>query len=184
MATLRRYPLTESAIAEMIADLEKLREGLNIIPTNIVSNGIKNAETYFNAHLTGATPGRQAAINVTSSLTNAGKGTATGRLTATGETKHNDYGDFNILMAVEFGAGIAGVNGLGNTSYPALPMGTGTFPGQIHAFDYNGWLYPDEDGKWHRTFGTPATMPMHRTIQDMKMEMPRVVQEEINKWLT
>jgi len=187
---VKRYPLNYLAVKELAEDLKSLEKGLNTIPQNIASAAVKHAENYFNGYMSTASPGRQAVINASSALVDTEKGKATGRLTATGETKHNEYGDFNILMAVEFGAGIAGIDGLSNPEYPDLPYGTGTFPNQKHAFDYSGWLYPtgefDENGKeiYKRTRGTPATMPMHHTIQDIKAEMPRLVEEEIRKWLS
>ena len=181
MATLKRYPLNMSAIKELAEDLGKLQEALSTAPANIVANETQRAEAHFNAHLTRDKSARPSVITVASSVASAEKGKATGRLTATGKTE--DTG-FNILMAVEFGAGIVGVDGLSNTSYPELPYGTGTWPGQIHAFDYNGWLFPGKDGKWHRTYGTPATMPMHYTIEYVKVDMSRQIREEIRKWLT
>lgn len=176
---IKRYPLKESAIRELEEDLTELSGGLSIAVQNIVSNAVQHADNYFNGYMTGATAGRQAAIGTTTSV-EATKNEATGRLTATGNIE--DTG-FNILYAVEFGAGIAGIYGVSNTSFKEMGMGTGSWYGQTHAFDPAGWNYY-KDGDFHHTYGTPATMPMHNTIQDLKAEMPRLIHEELRKWLT
>ena len=182
MATVKRYPLNSLAINELLGDLEKMRDGLAELPQTVVADMTERAEKQFNDALgIGTTPGRQAVISTQSALVHAAKGEATGRLTATGKTE--DTG-FNILMAVEFGAGIAGIDGLSNPDYPQLPYGTGTWPGQTHAFDHSGWFYPADDGSWKHTYGTPAAMPMHYTIEYVKADMPRMVREEVRKWLT
>lgn len=175
---IKRYPLKESAMNELSDDLLKMSGGLSSIAQNVVTNATKYAENTFNAYLSDATAGRQAAISAETSVEPTKKG-ATGRLTATGNIE--DTG-FNILYAVEFGAGIEGIGGIGNTSFGELGMGTGSWYGQTHAFDPGGWNY-FKDGEWHHTYGTPATMPMHRTIQGIKLEMPLIIQEELRKWL-
>ena len=46
-------------------------------------------------------------------------------------------------------------------------VGQGTFPGQEHAFDPNGWNWMDMDGHWHHSRGFKPTHPMY--IAEMRM---------------
>lgn len=188
--TLKRYPLNSIALRELADDLEKLRSGMEQLPNAVVERATKHAETDFNAFLSAATPGRQAVISTATKTSKRGKYGATGTLTATGKTEHDDeYGDFNILMAVEFGAGIVAA-GASNPHYGGLGYGAGSYNLHGHALDPRGWMYPtgelDENGEeiWRHTFGTPAAMPMHRTILDTKANMSRFVAEELTKWIT
>lgn len=86
---------------------------------------------------------------------------------ATGEVKKSDeYADFNILLAVEFGAGVY-YNSTPNPNAGELGLGVGTFPGQIHAFE-NGWYYWDEEAQeWKYTHGIKATMPMYEAFKEI-----------------
>lgn len=81
-------------------------------------------------------------------------------LFATGTTLNTDWGHVYPLMMIEFGAGIH-YNPVDNPKASQFGMGVGTFPGQTHAFDTNGWYYMDDDGKWHHSYGVKATMPMY-----------------------
>lgn len=189
MARIKRYPLSSIAIDELIKDLERLQEGLTVIPHEIAQTATQRAEQYFNNYLSLATPGRQAVINTTTTVEARGKYGATGRLTATGKTEHDDeYGDFNILMAVEFGAGIIAA-GTHNPAFNALGFGPGSYNLHGHALDPRGWFYPtgevDENGKkeWKHTLGTPATMPMYNTILDTHHELKRAASEALKRWL-
>lgn len=186
MAVIRRYPLNSIAMKEFEDDLTKLWEAMGDTPESFCEYIVDISEKAFHSWLGDATSGRQAVISTSTSYQKHGKYGATGTLTATGKTE--DTG-FNILMAVEFGAGIAGVNGFANTSFE-LGMGSGTWPGQTHAYDFEGWWYPsgefNENGDeiYRHTYGTPATMPMHNTIQGVKQAAPRILREVMHKWLT
>lgn len=83
-------------------------------------------------------------------------------LFAVGEVKQSEgYAPFNLLFAVEFGSGIT-YNKTKNPKADGFGMGVGSFPGQIHAFDQDGWYYWDSTlQKWRHTFGIKATMPMY-----------------------
>ena len=180
-SVIKRYPLVSSAMLELASDLERLSYGLGTVTSEVVDTAVQHADKYFNGHLfAGTTAGRQAVIQTSTSVDKAEKN-ATGWLTATGMTTETG---FNILYAVEFGAGIA-YNWSGwNPSVPELGMGVGTWePNKGHAFDFDGWVY-FKGGEFHHTYGTPAAMPMHYTILDIKAEMPRLVKEAIRKWLT
>lgn len=71
--------------------------------------------------------------------------------------------DVSPLLMVEFGAGLLA----NNPNASKLGMGTGTFPGQTHAEDPNGWWYMDLDGVWHHSYGISPTMPMWNAATGM-----------------
>lgn len=97
-------------------------------------------------------------------------------LVAAGQTKSNDYGTINTLLLVEFGAGIR-LNSNENPKAGEFGMGVGTYPGQIHAFDPDGWYYWGEDEKWHHTYGTKATMPMYNASVAIRTQVAAIVKE-------
>ena len=96
-------------------------------------------------------------------------------LIATGVTKSTDYGDINMLLLVEFGGGIHH-NPVANQKADELGFGVGTFPGQKHAFE-DGWWYPGDDGEWHYTHGTKATMPMYNASTEMLLNIRKIAKE-------
>ena len=96
-------------------------------------------------------------------------------LIATGVTKSTDYGDINMLLLVEFGGGIHH-NPVANPKADELGFGVGTFPNQKHAFE-DGWWYPGDDGEWHYTHGTKATMPMYNANTEMLLNIRKIAKE-------
>jgi hypothetical protein len=99
-------------------------------------------------------------------------------LIATGVTQHTDYGDANMLLMIEFGAGIH-YNPVDNPKAGEFGFGVGTFPGQTHAFE-DGWWYPDDNGEWHYTHGTKATMPMYSASTEMLLNIRKIAREVFN----
>lgn len=82
----------------------------------------------------------------------------------------------NTLIMVEFGAGIT-YNPVDNPTASEFGFGIGTYPGQTHAFDPEGWMYKDADGKWHHSFGIKATMPMYGATQAMGDQISKIAKE-------
>ena len=89
------------------------------------------------------------------------------------------------LLFLEFGAGTVGA---GHPLDDEFGMGPGTYPGQKHAFDANGWwfLTDDEnlairkskDGKmWGHSRGNPPQMPMYNASRKIREDLLRVAQE-------
>lgn len=98
-------------------------------------------------------------------------------LITTGKTVTDADGrSFNLLLAIEFGAGIR-YNPKSNPKANEFEMGVGTFPDQTHAFDSNGWYYLGDDGEWHHSYGVKATMPMYRAGAEIKKNIDKVVRE-------
>lgn len=101
-------------------------------------------------------------------------------LTAVGQTKQAEgYEPINTLLLVEFGAGIR-FNKTPNPKANEFGMGVGTFPGQIHAFDNDGWYYLGEDDKWHHTYGVKATMPMYFAGKELRDKVVAIAREVFN----
>lgn len=70
--------------------------------------------------------------------------------------------DVSPLLMAEFGAGLRS-----NSRAEKYGMGTGTFPGQTHAEDPDGWWYMTLDGEWHHSYGITPTMPMYHAYLEM-----------------
>lgn len=102
-------------------------------------------------------------------------------LIATGKTITDAEGrSFNLLLAIEFGAGIR-YNPKANPKSSEFGMGAGTFPDQTHAFDSNGWYYLGDDGEWHHSYGVKATMPMYKASVEMKQKIDSIVRDVFGK---
>lgn len=96
---------------------------------------------------------------------------------ATGRTVTSSDGrEFNLLLAIEFGAGIR-YNKSENPNAADFGMGVGTFPDQKHAFDEEGWYYLGDDDKWHHSYGVKATMPMYRASSEIIQNIRNIAVE-------
>ena len=77
-----------------------------------------------------------------------------------------------IAMA-EFGSGWKATNPLSATT----GIGQGSFPGQTHAFDPQGWWYLTADGVWHHSTGQEPKMPMLKAKRRMEREITKTIKE-------
>lgn len=86
------------------------------------------------------------------------------------------YGEADVspLLMAEFGSGLRAQQ---NPRGPEFGMGTGTFPGQTHAFDPDGWWYMDMDGQWHHTHGVTPLMPMDHAHKEMLRQIRKTARE-------
>ena len=72
------------------------------------------------------------------------------------------------VLFVEFGSGLIGYG------HPeANGMGPGTYPGNGHWDDPNGWYY----AHGQKSHGNPPNMPMYNTVKELEQELARVVKE-------
>lgn len=78
------------------------------------------------------------------------------------------------VLLMEFGAGVK--HGYGHPQAAEFKMGSGTYPGQKHAFDPNGWWF-GEKGNWTHTYGNAPGMPMYNAAQDLRREILDVARE-------
>ena len=83
---------------------------------------------------------------------------------ATGET----------VLFVEFGSGLIGYGHPETNGF-----GPGTYPGQGHWDDPEGWWLPRDKNGGHsqHTYGNPPNMPMYNTVKELERELERVVKE-------
>lgn len=88
--------------------------------------------------------------------------------TQTGEvTSMQIVVESEAILFLEFGSGFRYNSGVGNPYAGKFGMGPGTYPGQTHADDPNGWWYQDETGEWKHSFGMKADMPMYKAYVAM-----------------
>lgn len=80
------------------------------------------------------------------------------------------------VLFIEFGAGFFW-NPLPNPKESEFGYGVGTFPGQKHANDENGWAYYGEDNQWHRSMGIKATMPMYHASVQIREKVVEIAKE-------
>jgi hypothetical protein len=76
------------------------------------------------------------------------------------------------LLMAEFGSGW-----LAEVLDTVEGVGQGTFPGQKHAFDKNGWSWTTPDNEFHRSKGEAPTFPMHKAMLEMEFEIDRIGSE-------
>lgn len=78
--------------------------------------------------------------------------------------------DVSPLLMAEFGSGARASDAasLDNAKWASKAgAGQGTFPGQEHAFDEDGWYWMDLEGEWHHSMGEAPTMPMYNAFNAM-----------------
>lgn len=92
------------------------------------------------------------------------------------ETRTEDGRIFRTHLAIEFGAGIR-YNPTANPKSAEFGIGVGTFPGQTHAENPQGWWYLGSDGDWHHSYGVQASMPLYNASEDMRRKIDSIVKE-------
>jgi hypothetical protein len=79
-----------------------------------------------------------------------------------------------ILMS-EFGSGW-----LANVIWNVSGVGQGTFPGQTHATDPNGWFWEDLNGHKHHSIGETPQYPMYSADMTMLSQIDTIAREVFN----
>lgn len=75
-----------------------------------------------------------------------------------------EFGSGWLAKVMDYSLGISGV-------------GQGTFPGQKHAFDPQGWWWTTPDGERHHSKGEEPTFPMYAATTAMLFEIERIAKE-------
>lgn len=89
------------------------------------------------------------------------------------------------LLFFEFGAGVIGS---GHPLAGEMGMGPGTYPGQKHALDPNGWWFPTDDANliirtdkngqgWGHSKGNPPYMPFYNASKQIRADLLKTAQE-------
>ena len=162
------------SIQNAIKQLEQYRDDLprkaQQLCERLAEEGVKVADVAINSVPIGRT------ITLTTDI-NPSKMGCRAILKMTGrETRTEDGRIFYSALGIEFSAGIR----YASTASPLAKdfgMGTGTFPGQTHAENPEGWYYRGEDGKWHHSYGIQASMPMYKAITEMQQKVDAIVKE-------
>lgn len=106
---------------------------------------------------------------------------------AVGENAYKVRASGTTVLFVEFGAGIR--HGGGHPEAGENQMGPGTYPGEGHWDDPNGWFYEVNDpaiatytGKrsgrsFVHTYGNPPAMPMYSAVKTLEEELESVIRE-------
>ena len=165
-----------------VKELENLKNELK----NYKSEIVKNTEIMVSMLLQSGLAVSQAKISesplgkyvtVTTNISDDKMG-CKGILLAKGAVKEQDgYAPFSILLAIEFGAG-ARFNPDPNPLSAEMGYGVGTYPGQIHAFDPNGWYFwSEEKQQWIHSYGVKATMPMYNADMEIIQNVVKYAKE-------
>ena len=80
------------------------------------------------------------------------------------------------VLILEFGAGIR--YGNGHPQAEEFGYGPGTYPGQTHALDPNGWWLPKAAGGGH-SYGNPPAMAMYLTGKELADRVLEVAKEVV-----
>ena len=88
-----------------------------------------------------------------------------------GENKFAIVAGGATVLILEFGAGIK--YGKGHPLESEMGMGAGTYPGQTHALDPNGWYSPGGE----HTYGNPPAMAMYLTGKELHDRVFEVAKE-------
>lgn len=92
------------------------------------------------------------------------------------------------ILFFEFGAGVR--YGGGHPLDSELGMGPGTYPGQTHADDPNGWWFPTDDPRlivrtdkkgqgWAHSYGNQPYMPFFRADMAIRAHILRLAKEAL-----
>ena len=91
-----------------------------------------------------------------------------------GDNKYYILANGQTVLFMEFGAGVK--HGSGHPQAGEFGMGPGTYPGQKHAFDPQGWWFKSGDGMIH-TYGNAPGMPMYNAAKDLRKEIEQTAME-------
>lgn len=85
------------------------------------------------------------------------------------------------VLFIEFSAGVTfgtrSFNGAPNNPNYGNGMGVGTYPGQTHAEDPEGWWYKDRYGASQHTYGIRAHQPMFNADMEMRKQLVSIARE-------
>ena len=147
----------DSAVSEIQEHLrgysDKIQRKTRELAERLADIGAFNAHiTYANAYYDGHRD-----VNVTVEQ----RGENTFAIVASGQT----------VLFIEFGAGVT--YGYGHPN--PMEYGPGTYPGNGHWNDPEGWYIP---GPGHiHTYGNPPSMAMYRTGQDLRRDLEQIARE-------
>lgn len=96
-----------------------------------------------------------------------------------GELKRAVVAVGSTVLILEFGAGYL----LGYGHPEPMEYGPGTYPGQKHAFDPNGWYLPKEVQEAtgiEKSIGNAPSMAMYKAVKELEQNIQRIASEVFN----
>ena len=167
--------LSVNGIEALKRRLLQYKDNLPIKCENLVSRLLQSGVEVSQARINESPLGKY--VTVTTNIS-ADKMGCKGILLAKGAVKEQEgYAPFSILLAIEFGAGVH-YNPTPNPNADKFGLGVGSFPGQIHAFQSEGWMYWDEKAQeWRHTYGVKATMPLYNADIEIIQNVIRIAKE-------
>ena len=167
--------LSVSGLNDLKRQLLQYKYSLPIKCEELVSSLLQSGVAVSQTKISESPLGKYVTVTTNISADNMG---CKGILLAKGAVKEQEgYEPFSILLAIEFGAGVH-FNPTPNPLSAEMGYGVGTFPGQIHAFDLNGWYFwSEEKQQWIHSYGVKATMPMYSADMDIIKNVVRIAKE-------
>lgn len=168
--------LSVKGIEALKSQLLQYKDSLPIKYEKLVSRLLQSGVEVSQSKISESPLGKYVTVTTNISAENMG---CKGILLAKGAVKEQEgYAPFSILLAIEFGAGIH----YNPTPNPLIssefPYGVGAFPGQVHAFQSEGWMYWDEKAQeWRHTYGVKATMPMYSADMEIIQNVVKIAKE-------
>ena len=167
--------MSVKGIDSLIRELQKYKDDLPNKCKKLVSELLQSGVEVSKARISDSPLGKY--VTVTTNISSEKMG-CKGILLAKGAVKEQEgYAPFSILLAIEFGSGIH-YNPTPNPLSAEMGYGVGTFPGQVHAFDQNGWYFwSEEKQQWIHSYGVKATMPMYSADMEIIQNIVKVAKE-------
>ena len=167
--------LSVSGLNDIKRQLLKYKDELPTKCEKLVSRLLQSGVSVSQSKISESPLGKY--VTVTTNIS-ADKMGCKGILLAKGAVKEQEgYAPFSILLAIEFGAGIH-FNKKANPLTAEMGYGVGTFPGQVHAFDPNGWYFwSEEKQQWIHSYGVKATMPMYSADMEIIQNVVKIAKE-------
>ncbi len=171
-----KITLDSNSIKAAIDELNKYRNSLaaknELFMNRLLDEGISVAYRHVGKY-TGY-------IEFTKDVDNMGTkciGVLTGKNTKPYISVWRYRGDFkkvevNALAMAEFGSGW-----LANVMWNVPGVGQGTFPGQTHATDPQGWYWVDAQNVKHHSIGETPQYPMYSAEMDMLAQIDKIARE-------
>lgn len=167
--------LSVKGVEALKRQLLQYKDSLSIKCENLVYRLLQSGVAVSQAKISESPLGKY--VTVTTNIS-ADKMGCKGILLAKGAVKEQDgYAPFSILLAIEFGSGVH-FNPIPNPLSAEMGYGVGTFPGQVHAFQSEGWMYWDEKAQeWRHTYGVKATMPLYNADMEIIQNVVKFAKE-------
>ena len=168
--------LSVNGIEALKSQLLQYKDSLPVKCETLVSRLLRSGVSVSQSKISESPLGKYVTVTTNISADTMG---CKGILLAKGAVKEQEgYAPFSILLAIEFGSGVH----FNPTPNPLIssefPYGVGTFPGQVHAFQSEGWMYWDEKAQeWRHTYGVKATMPLYNADMEIIQNIVKIAKE-------